>query len=596
VSQRGQVAIGAVAGLTAVLLGAVVLLHLARISTGGAGAQTAADVAALTAARTLVSDPTAPEGTVRAAAAAAAKANGARLTELTIDRAGAVATAVDVRVAVGVAGALPVVGRQDATVTERARAGIGYAAALPGGTFRPIDLHGARGPLAAVAAAEAQVGWPYVWGGESRAEGGFDCSGLIDYAYEAAGLRLPGRPTAADLWRLAAPESPDALLPGDLVFAGAASGSPHHVGMYVGGGTVVAAPHTGAEVRYEPLAGGGWDGYGRLAGPAPSGPSGVDPAVERAARRHQVPAHVVAAEIELGLSPDAETAAAALASAQRRRPGDLQAALADALGDASLAAAVLRSGSGAGLAGTGGSVRLLPLPEPAAGPGWTSPMRVGALPPPGGDGGGGGPVRSVGELIASAQHVARHLGETGTEVGFQGAAGLRTVARAGLLVFAAVLPEEWERDLSSATGSTWDAASAVGEMSDGGMPLSAFGLWAARFTLAGTVIFAGWALAAAVRARSRDERIVAGMQAAGYALNAGGVATAGAGLVTAGAATAEIPPVGLALCAAGSALLVGSYAFRYRASIARGARRVAGAVTGAARTTVDAALDAIDRF
>jgi hypothetical protein len=163
-------------------------------------------------------------------------------------------------------------------------------------------------------------------------------------------------------------------------------------------------------------------------------------------------------------------------------------------------------------------------------------------------------------------------------------------------VFAAVLPEEWERDLSSATGSTWDAASAVAEMSDGGMPLSAFGLWAARFTLAGTVIFAGWALAAAARARSRDERIVAGMQAAGYALNAGGVATAGAGLVTAGAATAEIPPVGLALCAAGSALLVGSYAFRYRASIARGARRVAGAVTGAARTTVDAALDAIDRF
>ena len=594
--QRGQVAIGAVAGLTAVLLGAVVLLHLARISAAGAGAQTAADVAVLAAARTLASDPTAPEAAVRAAAAAAAKANGAHLAALTIDRTGTVPTAVELGVTVGVSGALPVVGRQSGAVTERARAGIGYTAALPGGTFRPIDLHGARGPLAAVAAAEAQVGWPYVWGGESRAEGGFDCSGLIDYAYGAAGLTLPGRPTAADLWRLAAPEPPEALAPGDLVFAGAATGAPHHVGMYVGGGTVVAAPHTGAEVRYEPLARGGWDGFGRLAGPPPAGPAG-DPAVARAARRHQVPAHVLAAELDLGLTPDAETAAAALASAQRRHPGDLQAALADALGDPSLAAAVLRSGSGQGLDATGGSVRLLPLPEPPPVPGWTSPIRVGPLTrEAAGDGGGHGLLRSVGELVASAQHVARHLGETGTDVGFQGAAGLRTAARAGLLVFSAVLPEEWERDLSSAAGSTWDTASAVVEMSDGGMPLSAFGLWAARFTLAGTLLFAGWSAAAALRAGRRDERVVAGMQAAGYALNAGGIATAGAGLVTAGAATAEIPPVGLALCAAGSALLVGSYAYRYRVSIGGGARRVGGVVTSAARTAVHAALDAVNPF
>jgi hypothetical protein len=214
----------------------------------------------------------------------------------------------------------------------------------------------------------------------------------------------------------------------------------------------------------------------------------------------------------------------------------------------------------------------------------------------GGDGGGHGLVRSAGELVASAQHVARHLGEAGTEVGFQGAAGLRTGARAGLLVFAAALPEEWERDLSSAAGSTWDTVSAVAEMSDGGMPLSAFGLWAARFTLGGTLIFAGLSLAGALGARRRDDQVVAGLQAAGYTLNAAGIATAGSGLLTAGAATAEIPPLGLALCAAGSGLLVVSYAYRYRSSIAGAADRAAGAVTSAARTTVHAALDAINPF
>ncbi len=149
-------------------------------------------------------------------------------------------------------------------MVARARAGVAFTAAAPSAAFRPIALHGARGPLAAVAAAEAQVGWPYVWGGESRAEGGFDCSGLVDFAYAAAGDPLPGRPTAADLWRLSAPEPAAALAPADLVFVGAASGAPHHVGMYVGDGMVVVAPHTGARVRFEPLAAGGWDGFGRV--------------------------------------------------------------------------------------------------------------------------------------------------------------------------------------------------------------------------------------------------------------------------------------------------------------------------------------------
>ncbi|HET7170055.1 MAG TPA: C40 family peptidase [Gaiellales bacterium] len=591
--ERGQVVAGAVAALTAVLLAAVVLLYLARIGAGGAEAQTAADVAALAAARALAADPDAPPAAARAAAASAARANGARLTGFRIERTGSVATAVDVEVAVAVAGTLPVVGQERRSAAERARAGIAYTATLPERDFRPVDLHGAQGPPAAVAAAEAQVGWPYVWGGESRAEGGFDCSGLIDYAYAVAGVSLPGRPTAAELWRLSSPLPAEAALaPGDLVFVGAASGAPHHVGMYVGGGTVVAAPHSGAEVRYEPLAAGGWDGFGRLAGPPLQGRL-PDPAIEAAARRHQVPAHVVAAELTLGIADDPEAAALRLAVAQRRHPGDLEAALADALGDASLAAAVLRRGSGPGLE-AGAAVRLLPIAAPLAA-GAASPLHAEPLPLPiaGDEGAGHGWIaRHATEMVSGAQHVADHLEETRGRIGFQGAAGLRTVARAGLVGLASLLPEEWERDLSAATGSTWDAVEAVAGAARGGMPLGPFGIWAARFTLAGTLLFAASSFLAARRATRRDEWVVAVVQGAGYGLNAAGLATAGSGLLTAGVGTAEIPPVGLVLLAAGSSLLVTSYAYRHRSAI----ERAVDAVGTAARSTLHAAFDAVNPF
>ena len=599
-SQRGQITIAAVGGLTAVMLGTVVLLHLSRIASGGAGAQTAADMAALAGARILASDSSAAPSTVRAAAASAARANGARLTDLQIERVGAVATAVDVTAAVDVDGSVPIAGPQRNAVPERARAGVVYTATLPGGAFRPVDLHGAQGPLAAVAAAEAQVGWPYVWGGESRAEGGFDCSGLIVYAYAAAGLPLPGRPTAADLWRLAAPEPAGALLPGDLVFVGAASGAPHHVGMYVGGGAVVVAPHTGAAVRYEPLASGGWDGFGRLAG-VPQRGAPLDARVERAARDHQVPPHVIAAELDLGVAADADAAASALASAQRRHPGDLQAALADALGDASLAAAVLRRGSGPGLVGAGGTVRLLPTSDPAAQATSPSAMRVEPLLARAAEGGGSRSwiARRALEVASGAEHLAGHLEETGGEASFQGAAGLRTIGRAGVMLLATVLPREWERDLASAGGSAWDAGSALAGMADGGPPMGMFGLWAARITLLGTLLFAGSSFLAARRAATRDERVIAVAQMTGYGLTAAGIATAGPGLVTAGVATAEIPPLGLALCAAGSTIIVVSYAYRYRSALGRGIRApvdAVEAVASAARSKAHAALGAVNPF
>jgi cell wall-associated NlpC family hydrolase len=111
-----------------------------------------------------------------------------------------------------------------------ARAGLAFQPPLLAEGFRAADVRGLDAGGAVVAAALAQLGWPYVWGGESRAEGGFDCSGLIDYALAAAGMPV-GRLTAAGLQQLALPVPAGAgLEAGDLVFVGLPA---HHVGLVV---------------------------------------------------------------------------------------------------------------------------------------------------------------------------------------------------------------------------------------------------------------------------------------------------------------------------------------------------------------------------
>ena len=139
-----------------------------------------------------------------------------------------------------------------------------------------------RARLAVVAAAAEQLGWPYIWGGESRGEGGFDCSGLVDYAYSAAGFPLPGRPTAAVLWRMSTPIAARNLRPGDLVFLGAPSGNPYHVALYAGNGLVIVAPHRGEPVMVVPYGAIAWDGYGRLWSPGGAAHLDLSP---RAVRR-----------------------------------------------------------------------------------------------------------------------------------------------------------------------------------------------------------------------------------------------------------------------------------------------------------------------
>lgn len=97
--------------------------------------------------------------------------------------------------------------------------------------------------------AHQQIGQDYVWGAESRAEGGFDCSGLIDAAYRAAGIDLPGRLTTWTARTLGRSVSREELQPGDMII----SNGGKHMTMYVGDGRVIAAPRTGTKVQYQPL-------------------------------------------------------------------------------------------------------------------------------------------------------------------------------------------------------------------------------------------------------------------------------------------------------------------------------------------------------
>ncbi|WP_035850152.1 C40 family peptidase [Kitasatospora azatica] len=96
----------------------------------------------------------------------------------------------------------------------------------------------------ALAAALSKVGSPYVYG--STGPGAFDCSGLMYWSWRQAGVTLP-RTSQAQAFggqRISLAEA----RPGDLVIF---FKDMHHVGMYVGGGTVVHAPYPGARVRYE---------------------------------------------------------------------------------------------------------------------------------------------------------------------------------------------------------------------------------------------------------------------------------------------------------------------------------------------------------
>jgi cell wall-associated NlpC family hydrolase len=121
----------------------------------------------------------------------------------------------------------------------------------------------AAGGAGAVQAAESQVGVPYVWGGESpkgSASPGFDCSGLTSWSWGQVGVGLPHYSGAQMSDSTPVPISD--LQPGDLLFYG--PGGDTHVAMYVGPGTMIEAPYTGASVWVTSLRlGGNFVGAGR---------------------------------------------------------------------------------------------------------------------------------------------------------------------------------------------------------------------------------------------------------------------------------------------------------------------------------------------
>lgn len=125
---------------------------------------------------------------------------------------------------------VPEPGARDATVVAGARS--------------RVRSDGERAAVYAV----RQIGVPYVYGGSSVR--GFDCSGLVQYAWSKAGKRIPR--TTREQWRRLTPVANRDLRVGDLLFF-RIDGSISHVGLYLGDRRFVHSPSSGREVEVEDL-------------------------------------------------------------------------------------------------------------------------------------------------------------------------------------------------------------------------------------------------------------------------------------------------------------------------------------------------------
>jgi cell wall-associated NlpC family hydrolase/uncharacterized coiled-coil protein SlyX len=138
---------------------------------------------------------------------------------------------------------------------------VSYVRVANAGTldFKPSGPLPAQLPQTAQAIkiATAQLGKPYVWG--ATGPDSFDCSGLMQWSWAQLGVGLPRVAADQQAWAIPVPISQ--VLPGDLVFFGNPA---HHVGIYVGNGMMIDAPHTGAYVEVDSV---WWDdltGFGRV--------------------------------------------------------------------------------------------------------------------------------------------------------------------------------------------------------------------------------------------------------------------------------------------------------------------------------------------
>ena len=127
------------------------------------------------------------------------------------------------------------------------------------GKSRSMNTGSSSSAMKAVSSAESQVGVPYVWGGEQPGVG-FDCSGLVQWAYRQAGVNLPrtSEQQYAALRKKIVPNNQ--VQAGDIVFAAGSDGTPNnpgHEGLMINSRQLIQAPHTGADVQiigYDPRA------------------------------------------------------------------------------------------------------------------------------------------------------------------------------------------------------------------------------------------------------------------------------------------------------------------------------------------------------
>ncbi len=182
-------------------------------------------------------------GQLAAAVAAQQAAEAAAAQKAAAERAAAVAAQVAAAASVAARNVPAPQTPGVAVGTAQSSASSGSAAASAGPyTPPPLSSAAAR----AVAAAESRVGDWYQWGAAGPST--FDCSGLVMWAYAQAGISLPHFSGAQYADTIHIPMSD--LQPGDLVFF---ANPGDHVAMYVGGGDIVEAPYTGAQVHIIPM-------------------------------------------------------------------------------------------------------------------------------------------------------------------------------------------------------------------------------------------------------------------------------------------------------------------------------------------------------
>lgn len=145
-----------------------------------------------------------------------------------------------------------------------AQAGAAGVGPLAGATSANSAMqHGEQGAASSRAAttgraklisfAMSMLGTPYAWGGTGP--GGFDCSGLVQWAFGQSGVQLPHVTT--DQFKLGTSVPLSKIKPGDVVFTEKGKGpggGPGHEGLYAGGGQVIEAPHPGDKVKTVSLA------------------------------------------------------------------------------------------------------------------------------------------------------------------------------------------------------------------------------------------------------------------------------------------------------------------------------------------------------